>query len=497
MTGLCGVALVLALIEPVGLVMDRLASPRVPDEYGEGLVLLGAERLRHDGFRGAYPADWTEAPLQVSPYPPAMYAAWAGIAELLGRGADFLGGRVVSTTAWLGLLAVGVALAQRLGASAGLAAATLGAMLVVYPVPIWLGVARVDPPGIAFGWLGLWFATGRPGGARVVAAALCFATALAFKQSLVAAPLAAGFGWLLSGRYAAAVGAGMGVASLGLGGAFLLDGWTDGGFSMHVVGSLRQDVDWRGGAVFTATHLLRFPLPGLAVLAGLPLLLFGWGDPRRRAIGLFVLISTAICAATSGKVGANTNYLLEPLGAWFLAATLGPVILAERMGWGRESRGQLFVTAAATGILLFSALWLKPELAERRAKRVRASIPFEQPWVLPPGPGFVMMNPMYLPASTLDVDRLYWNDPYTVSLLAATGVIDPETVTRDLRDGTVTTIVTKRRLQREPLGAPQYPGHVLGGWTHWWIDDWRKAAQEDFEEVPGGRNYHIYRRRTP
>jgi hypothetical protein len=215
----------------------------------------------------------------------------------------------------------------------------------------------------------------------------------------------------------------------------------------------------------------------------------GWGEGRRPAT-VYLGLALVLSAATISKVGANTNYLVEPVAALFLAAPVGLEALGARAGGARGVRLLVALGALALGAAA---------VAERERVHQVLLATRRFPQLLPaaldvPGDaGFVLMNPGLVPLSGVPVTRLYWNDPYTFSSYAAFGMIDTERVRRHLEDGTIGVIVENHPLEAPPPGAPRFPGDFENGWGPWRLDPWLATARASFRREPRPPGFFVYR----
>ena len=301
-----------------------------PVDYGEGPLLDQAVRLA-DG-QGIYRRDLSQLPYTVSNYPPLFPLLQAPFVRLCGPSYGY--GRALA-------LAGVLAAAGLLGATVWkltrdrLAALLAGAVLLCIPyVLIWAPLARVDGLALGLSWAGLWILVRRRPGSRAVAVAALLFTAAAYTRQtyVLAAPLAA-LAWLLGqpgGRRRAALLAGLlaGLtAGLGLGLFVVLEVWTGGGFSLHVVRANVNLYDF--GTVRKMAGELALHMP-LLLLAGLSLPRLarpaadGPGPGLRPAIRLTAayLAGAAVSFVALGKSGSNVNYLLELSAGLALAAGL-------------------------------------------------------------------------------------------------------------------------------------------------------------------------------
>lgn len=255
----------------------------------------------------------------------------------------------------LSTLAAGLAMAcllWRATRSVALAALGPGLWWASYEVHWWAPLCRVDLPALALGAAGLLVGVaslGRWSWPRVVAAAGLFWLAWLTKQSQVLLPLALivwmaradrRWAWRLALVWAAGLAVLLGALVSITRGEF----WTltvEYNVNAWVEGQLRAWV----------LHLVRMWPAGLAALAvGLCLRALSHGraeEPLRGTLGVlgWALALNAGNVAALGKVGADKNYLLEPL--WCLSGLL-PLL------WWRVTQGQ--GVGVGMGRTAFSAL---------------------------------------------------------------------------------------------------------------------------------------------
>jgi hypothetical protein len=387
-------------IPALGLPFERMReSLRFPWQLDgeEGFLLNQALRLKRS--QGLYPA-LAEPPYLVDNYPPLfpwLWSLWVDPAAPSLRGGRWIGGlSAFASAAGIALLLLGgrvgvlrrrFGLESRTGAKAwawwafSVAPAVLVAFIVLgwflsfYEVLRWMAYARVDLPAVALSVAGLavfaW--GGRRGGWAMGASVLCFALALLFKQTALAAPAACFLYLALFDRRRAP----RFVLAMILAAAapvLILCLVTKGNYWRHTVVFNRNTMRWADLWYTWLPHLWR--LYHWLLIAGAGLLgvkavdaFFGRaragevrpaepeGDVVFR-LGLLYLVVNALALGALAKAGSAENYLIEPLAALvlFLGAALVSLTPCPRepgMNGGRFYLRGAGVMGALIALLLF------------------------------------------------------------------------------------------------------------------------------------------------
>jgi hypothetical protein len=293
----------------------RFAAYYLPVPYSlnfeEGIILNAAVRITHG--QTPYPPVGGP-PYVVDPYGPVFYYTLAPLVKWFGAG--FLWPRVLALTAGLAASLFIVLLLRRW---TGAWAISLAFGLLYLAMPLertWSFILRVDFFALALALAGLY---GFSKGWRPIWPALLFLAALYSKPSFIAAPLACWAaamwggerrrGWTFIGWMAA-----MGLAGLGAL-AYFTQGWG----LFHIFRTYPDPYEFgHYSSTMLPVALVDFPL----LFAGAALAV---RDIRQRTLSLplaYLLLATAV-TLTAGKLGADTNQLLEWQAALCLAAGCG------------------------------------------------------------------------------------------------------------------------------------------------------------------------------
>ena len=325
-------ALILAYLVVLGLsAAARLPLP-VEFMYGESIVLDLARRVARG--EPLYPAP-DRLPLAVTAYTPLYYLLVGGLQRLFGDG--YAPGRVVSLASGLGaalLLVYGV---RRAGGRwpGGLLA---GGFFLTQNMTIllWGPLHRVDLLALFLALGGLVLATG----GRVQLAVLSLLLAVFTKQTYLVAPIAVCAALYPDRRAAVRFAV---LFSVGLVGAvaaaqLLSEGW----FLWHTVAANANPFDEENfrAMIGSFLHFNGVPLLAAAGLFSLP------SQPAERPWRFFFL-GVLLTAPSYGKLGASSNYWLEPTAA--IAALIG--LLVGRLAKGEDIRAPM----TEYGLALFVA----------------------------------------------------------------------------------------------------------------------------------------------
>ena len=338
------IGLILALLAPILVpTATRIAAGlRYPYQMDseEGFVLWQAWQLRQ-GRNIFRPLD--EPPYVAATYGPAY--PLLGAATLWGAKPSFFGGRLIAALSVAAICALMALITWQLTRQA--LAAALGPFLFLntFDVYQWLPFYRVDFTALAIGLAGLWLLVrdGRRRPWRFRAACACF-VAMVYTKQVEVAPFVATFVYLLAIDRARAWRLLRNVALWGLAIAAVLTLATRGQFLVHnVYYNANPFSTWQLGRMLGHVYRLqRFFLLALAVcLITCAVALWrsrratdhadaGPGAPNEApsaGTGLFAIyaIVASIGLLGLGKIGAATNYIIEPKAAWslFLALVVG------------------------------------------------------------------------------------------------------------------------------------------------------------------------------
>jgi hypothetical protein len=289
---------------------SRLIGLPYQVDYGEGLMLDGAIRIRHS--QPLYP-DPFHFPVVLHVYGPVAYAA-AGLV-LPGGAPSFTAGRVLVFSCAIALSFLAAWLLRQwtrswwIGLSFGLLLLTLPAFR------FWLYLLRADVIGVVLSIAGVTLYQAKQRWWSVP----FFALAIFSKYTLLAAPLAVCAHLIVNRRLKEGAGFAAGVGALCLAGFAAMQWATGGWFAFHMF----------------ATHPDRYSLIQFFALASLvwasaPLvtalaLWYAVHDFRNRARTYppLYLAMSSLTALTAGKLGSTTNHFLEWMVAACLCAGLG------------------------------------------------------------------------------------------------------------------------------------------------------------------------------
>lgn len=292
--------------------------------YEEGNILNAAVRIN----QGANPYPAIHPPVYVfNTYGPLVYYLISPLVKHFGPVFTF--SRVVVCVSGLIVAALIIALLRRAGVSWKLGA-SFGLVYLTLPVvQDWVYLLRVDLVGIALTLAGLGVCWAIP--RRWYLAAPLFVAAIFSKYSLIAAPAACCvfFAFRKEWYKAAGLAACVGGPSLFL--FLVLEKATQGWFAFSM---FRTHPD---PYFFSKWAKMFLPVLGLHAVLVILVIVLAVEDIRRHRVSLPVIYFSlaTLMTLTAGKVGSDTNHLLEWLVALCLAAGLGYHALKHRIraGW--------------------------------------------------------------------------------------------------------------------------------------------------------------------
>lgn len=340
------VALFVLLLYGIMFIQHAIAVVRFPYQmdYGEGLEIYAVARL----FSGQpLYGDITQPPYHTLEYPPLYTLVVAPVAALVGL--RYEAGRAVSVT----LALVIACLLGRLvyedtrQRSAGVATGLL--WLASHFVYSWAVLMREDMLSITFSLLGLyffWHGYLRQGRPRYVMAAMVLFVAAAYSRATAAWAAAACLSYLALTRRWKLAGQALALyVGLGLAVFILLQVVTGGEFFRHlVVYNLQPWMLSRWQAALGRAWTM-YPLP---ILAGLGTLGLAWLR-RWPALPALYLAFAWLSSATTGKIGAYFNHMLEASAATWLACGL-------MLGWASRSKKGPWLLVASAALLVQAAM---------------------------------------------------------------------------------------------------------------------------------------------
>ena len=288
-------------------------------DYGEGLLLEGAQRVHHS--QALYPKPFA-FPVVLHVYGPVAYATVALV--LPGGEASFPAGRgLVLMCSILVALLLGTIL-KRLTGSPWVGFA-FGLLLLTLPAfRFWLYLLRADLIGVLFSVIGVTLYLLQE--KRWTWSIPFFALALFCKYSLLAAPVAMFVDLMVNRKVKQAIGFAVGLASACLLVFLVLQSRTDGWFAFHMFSTHRDPYSLV--QFFTLAALVAASAPVVTALA----VWYAAQDLRgtRRGFPPIYLVVSLITALTAGKLGSTTNHFVEWMVACCLCAGLGYFLLLSR-----------------------------------------------------------------------------------------------------------------------------------------------------------------------
>jgi hypothetical protein len=309
--------------------------------YEEGNVLNAAVRI----IQGANPYPAIQPPVYVfNTYSPLVYYLITPLVKHFGP--VFLYPRVLVCIMGLIIAALIVVLLRKTGVSLKLSL-SFGLLYLTMPVvQSWVFLLRVDLVGVALALAGLGVCWIFP--RRWYLAAPLFVAAVYCKQTMIAAPAACCLFFALRKEWRKAIGLSACIGGLSLVLFFVLERATQGWFAFHIFRPYREPY------FFSQWMEMFFPVFGPhAVLLIVLAIVLAVQEMRHHSASLPVIyfLLATLMMLTGGKVGSDTNVLLEWLAALCLAAGLGYHALKQhiRAGWALA-----LVPVALSLIVLFT-----------------------------------------------------------------------------------------------------------------------------------------------
>ncbi len=444
------VALVGFVIFFVGL---RLVRTDTVFYYTEGPVLGSLAALEAGGGLSAlYPADgWVEPPVVLTLYPPMYFALAATVDRWAGSGGTFLGLRVVSAAALIGLLVL-VAVHTHVRRVPPLWVMALVAAVLMTPAVYQLvGGGQADTLALFWTWVGITAALGmhssRIRASRwLLAAAAAFFLAFFAKQSFVAAPAALVVSLFLIGRRGTAAAFGLGLAAFALCGVFLLDSLTAGGYLANTLGALTGGSGWSN---LTSSLSASEPVQWLPIVVAVLLTVrrgLRLGFPE-----LYLLGSTLLHTVAMLKTGSSVNYLLEPTFALLLLAVSRYPARRRVTEPAEIGRGRFPWFGGAAAVLLAAVIGIT---TVRATVREYATM---QGWLASAGSarvsefeGYPLVDAHFFPAVLARGGRPWLNDPFAFGALEEIGQWDPSRLVADLESHRIPFALTTVALGSAP-----------------------------------------------
>ena len=334
-------------------VMSAVSLAAMPFEmnYEEGNILNSAVRITQ-GLT-PYP-DPHSFPNVLSPSGPIPYYLTAVAVKLSGVNLFFP--RLTVIIAAL-LCSAFVGLLVRRYTSSVLLAIAFGCLFITSRlVFFWMPFLRVDLLGLALALIGLYVFSREGRGWRW--SILFFVAALFVKYSLLAAPTACCFYLLLQRRYKDALAfASFGAVAAAV--VFAATEWlTSGYFAFHMFGTHADPFLWSEVRRYLRGMMeLDFPLTALAAIY----LVFVIIERKPSLPALYLIFATVACV-TLGKLGSDSNHLLELHAVCVLCGGLALARLAQQL---KPNWLALAATAVTTVLLAFYGL-KNPRVVDER-----------------------------------------------------------------------------------------------------------------------------------
>lgn len=422
---LLGLAILAAWPVLDGLVA-RIGLPQA-FSYVEGFNVDDADRLASGE---ALYGDPSEPPFVVSVYTP-LYTSLVALQIAMGL-PGLLAARLLSLlSATLLAGVIGISGRRWAGAVAPIAAF----LFLLAPLQrSWLMVARPDYTAALLSALGVLVVARGAAGPGLLWAAPLLAAAILTKQSYVAAALAVTI-FLIARSPRRGLAFAASLAVLLAGAAAALSWYSDGWFLFHTVTANRNPFSWANAwtlaGKFLASHAPELLLmsPALAALAA----------ARRLSIfGLYAIIAAAV-SLSSGKLGSDSNYFIEPLAALaLLAANEFP------LSWLRDRGrpGRVACTALGAAAVLLGAVRFVDVRQMHRALSAEVTV-FDRmcrDLAARPGPA-VSDDAVLLRCAGKEVVF----QPFVMTQLAEAGHWDQRPFLEALADGQIPTVIAQTR----------------------------------------------------
>lgn len=335
LAGVAGLAAAAHIFAAIGLA-------RLPFElnYEEGNILNAALRITHG--LSPYP-DPHAFPNVLNPYGPVFYYV-TSVAIRVGGIRMLLPRLIVVMAAIVAAFAIGL-LVRSYSRSWLLACAFGFLFLTTRLVFFWMPRLRVDFLGLALVLVGLWIF----GSKRWLWSVPIFVLALFVKYSFLAAPGACLLYLLLRKQWRHAALSVLLGGSLTVALFMIAQSATSGYFAFHMFGTHPDPFFWSDvGRYLRGLVQLDFPLATLAFAY----LIFQVAY-REITLPMLYLATAAIGTLTIGKLGSDSNHLLELHAVLILCAALGFAEIAERL---KIQSISVALTGAATVLLAWFAL---------------------------------------------------------------------------------------------------------------------------------------------
>ncbi|MBV9147187.1 MAG: DUF2029 domain-containing protein, partial [Acidobacteria bacterium] len=407
--------------------VSRLAALPFEMNYEEGNILNAGVRILHG--LSPYP-DPHVFPNVLNPYGPVFYYVTA-LAVRLGGVSLLLPRVIVIVCALIAAAAIGLLL-RLWTKSLPLAFAGAGLFLASPLTYFWMPLLRVDFLALAFALIGLYFFARE----RLWWSIPFLALAFFVKVSSLAAPAACLLFLLFRRDWKRAIRfALVGIATLAIG--FSLAQWlTQGWFSFHQFSTHGDPFSWRS-VVWNLRGLAALDLP--QTILSLCFFVMTVADRKANLPSLYLLFATA-ATVTSGKLGSDSNHLLELHATLTLCALLALQELAERVP---AARAAVVLVACATAWLVFVSQ-KNPKIVDERAMlrdcgQVYGYVQDTQGDVLADNVGMLVLTgkPVFV------------SNPFVLRYLVDRGLSDQQ-----LRDKIATKGFSTIILSGNPMGRP-------------------------------------------
>lgn len=330
-------------------------------------------------------------PNALNPYGPIPYLAVAALVKLAGVG--FLYPRLLVLLSVLTITALIALVIEGEYRSWLLALAMAAAYPTIFFVQSWSAILRVDAPGIVLSlgglvlcqrWRGRW-----PWAASLMAAALFV------KCTLLAAPAACLADLVLRREWKRAAGfAGLLAGICGV--LFAATQWWSGGyFAFHTFGTHADPFSWDHYRKFADPILPYTPHLAFPVLCYVGVM----AAHRRITLPLLYLTCSAALTVTLGKLGSNSNQLLEVMAALTICAGLGLAALRDQVKpWALGLAGMLVAAVLVVNFATRVQPWRKLVAPAMNCGSAYRAVQLHGEWVLSEsiGPMLLAHKPVFV-----------------------------------------------------------------------------------------------------
>lgn len=405
--------------------------------------------------------DWRSEPYAVTPYTPVYYLA-------VGLGANWLGltvsgtyvfARLITLCATLGILCLIYLISRKSGSSISASLIAAGIFLSSPLLIPWGFVSRPDMLAIFLSLLGIlvYLNAGQRDLLHLVAA-LLFVSAALTKQTAMAAPLSVALHLLWERRFLQAVRFMVIWSGLLAATFMIIDRGTDGLFFLNVISA--NAVPFRLDLIYRVA-VEAWSLNALVVLLAVPSVFSKQARSRSsiRLILIYLFISFIAAAASTAKIGSNTNYYSEAVAVMSVLASLA---LHDLFSKGAISYGRYSAKMWASAIIL--TVGVVAALVGRAYSKywyLEARDINDIVYIVSRSSGDLLTD--YPNIAIRSGKKVVIADPYFFSLLARQGKWSPQGLTSKIRRQEFSLIVLTAPLDHPHSwqGIPHWPAEIL------------------------------------